>query len=131
MRGLEDAEPVEQIVPESVRIVRKFNEAVAHTLLTAASRSGDPGAISLAAQLAGAAPCEKCGYVNYRCKCASPQAAQTEAQEREADGFSTPEVRELAEFAVDLYGVLPETCTKEEVNAFELGWKAGRAGRKP
>ena len=61
----------------------------------------------------------------------SPQAAQTEAQDREADGFSTPEVRELAEFAIDLYGVLPETCTKEEVNAFELGWKAGRAGSKP
>lgn len=69
--------------------------------------------------------------LNAAISATSPQAAQTEAQEREADGFSTPEVRELAEFAVDLYGVLPETCTKEEVNAFELGWKAGRAGRKP
>ena len=46
-----------------------FNHATALVLLSAASKSGDPGAISLAAQLAGAAPCGACGFVNYRCRC--------------------------------------------------------------
>lgn len=38
-------------------------------LMQAASKSGDPGAISLAAQLTGAAPCKDCGYVNFKCRC--------------------------------------------------------------
>jgi hypothetical protein len=38
-------------------------------LLSAAGSSGDVGAITLAAQLAGCAPCPSCGYVNYHCKC--------------------------------------------------------------
>ena len=37
--------------------------------LTAAARSGDEGAILLAAYLAGAEPCKKCGYVWNHCRC--------------------------------------------------------------
>ena len=53
-----------------------FDRTTALVLLQAASKSGDPGAISLAAQLAGAAPCKDCGYVNVKCRCAktAPQA---------------------------------------------------------
>lgn len=53
-----------------------FDRTTALVLLQAASKSGDPGAISLAAQLAGAAPCKDCGYVNFKCRCAktAPQA---------------------------------------------------------
>jgi predicted dienelactone hydrolase len=46
-----------------------FDRTTALVLLQAASKSGDPGAISLAAQLAGAAPCKDCGYVNFKCRC--------------------------------------------------------------
>lgn len=49
-----------------------FDRTTALVLLQAASKSGDPGAISLAAQLAGAAPCTDCGYVNFKCRCAAP-----------------------------------------------------------
>lgn len=59
-----------------------FNRAVAHVLLTAASKSGDPGAIELAAQLAGAAPCRRCGYVHFNCRCLDKPEAQ---QERKPD----------------------------------------------
>ena len=47
-----------------------FDRATAFVLLGAASKSGDEGAMRLAAQLAGAAPCEVCGYVNFKCRCA-------------------------------------------------------------
>jgi hypothetical protein len=53
-----------------------FNRATALALLSAASKSGHAGAIKLAAQLAGAAPCDSCGYVNFHCRCAaSPSGA--------------------------------------------------------
>lgn len=45
----------------------------ASLLLSAAAQSGDENTIKLAMQLAGCAPCEKCGYVNFHCKC--PTAA--------------------------------------------------------
>lgn len=51
-----------------------FDRTTALVLLQAASKSGDPGAISLAAQLAGAAPCKDCGYVNFKCRCAPATA---------------------------------------------------------
>ena len=41
-------------------------------MLSAASKSGDRGTVLLAAQLAGVAPCEKCGYVNSHCRCTEP-----------------------------------------------------------
>lgn len=47
-----------------------FDRTSAVVLMSAAAKSGDPGAISLAAQLAGAAPCEKCNYVRLHCRCA-------------------------------------------------------------
>lgn len=50
------------------------NRAFALVLLGAASKSGDSGAIALAAQLAGAAPCEACGFVAYRCRCLTSNA---------------------------------------------------------
>jgi hypothetical protein len=53
-------------------VLAPFDRATALILLEAASKSGDAGAISLAAQLAGAAPCEACGFVNYRCRCKTP-----------------------------------------------------------
>lgn len=53
----------------------EFDRATALVLLCAASMSGDPGAISLAAQLAGAAPCTTCDYVNFRCRCGAAQAS--------------------------------------------------------
>jgi hypothetical protein len=49
--------------------VPPFDRTTALVLLQAAAKSGDPGAISLAAQLAGAAPCKDCGYVNFKCRC--------------------------------------------------------------
>jgi hypothetical protein len=52
-----------------------FNKAYALALLTEASKSGDGGAISLAAQLAGASPCTVCGYVNFKCRCSATPAA--------------------------------------------------------
>ena len=45
------------------------NMAVAHCLLSAAAKSGDKGAIELAAQLAGVPPCKDCGYVIQHCRC--------------------------------------------------------------
>jgi len=38
-------------------------------LLSAASKSGDPRVIELAAQLAGVEACSSCGYVHNRCRC--------------------------------------------------------------
>ena len=52
-------------------VVPSFDRTTALILLQAASKSGDPGAIGLAAQLAGAAPCKDCGYVNFKCRCQS------------------------------------------------------------
>lgn len=46
-----------------------IDRAFASILLTAASKSGDPGTIRLAAILAGAAPCETCGYIHDMCRC--------------------------------------------------------------
>lgn len=45
-------------------------------LMEAAAKSGDEGAIKLAAQLAGAGPCEKCGFVNYHCRCMTNDASE-------------------------------------------------------
>lgn len=53
-------------------VAAPFDLATALVLLMAASKSGDAGAISLAAQLAGAAPCADCGFVNYKCRCTQP-----------------------------------------------------------
>jgi hypothetical protein len=50
----------------------EFDRPIALILMTAAAKSGNEGAMRLAAQLAGAAPCEKCGYVNFHCRCAAP-----------------------------------------------------------
>jgi hypothetical protein len=44
-------------------------------LLAAAASTGAPGAITLAAQITGQQPCEKCGYVAHSCKC-HPQPEQ-------------------------------------------------------
>ena len=64
-----------RIEVQSAPAVREpFDRTTALVLLQAASKSGDPGAISLAAQLAGAAPCTDCGYVNFKCRCAAPAA---------------------------------------------------------
>ena len=46
-----------------------FNRAYALSLLSAASKSGNEGALSLAAQLANAEPCAVCGYVWNNCRC--------------------------------------------------------------
>lgn len=45
------------------------NDTFARVLLSAASRSGDPGTISLAAQLAGVPPCQGCGFREKFCRC--------------------------------------------------------------
>jgi hypothetical protein len=63
---------LEVLATETVRTPNNNpDKAFQVTLLSAAARSGDPGAISLAAQLSGAAPCEKCGYIKHACRCAS------------------------------------------------------------
>ena len=43
-------------------------------MLSAAARSGDPKVIELTAQLVGAAPCEKCGFLATKCRCVNSQA---------------------------------------------------------
>jgi hypothetical protein len=48
------------------------NKAFGLVLLSAAARSGNRGAIELAAQLSGFAPCAACGYVHQHCRCAHP-----------------------------------------------------------
>lgn len=62
------AQPAAATVPGDER---KPDKAFALMLLDAAAKSGDPAAIALAAQLAAAAPCKTCGFVNYRCRCAA------------------------------------------------------------
>jgi hypothetical protein len=58
------------------------NTVFARILMDAAAKSGDPNAISLAAQLGGIAPCDKCGFVNYHCKCpAADESAKPGASE--------------------------------------------------
>ena len=49
--------------------IDRANKSLAVSLLVAASRSGDPNAITLAAQISGAAPCETCGYIRVHCRC--------------------------------------------------------------
>lgn len=56
------------------------NKLWAVMLMGAAAKSGHAGTIRLAAQLAGAEPCDKCGYVWNHCKCA-PNAEVTRAHE--------------------------------------------------
>jgi len=46
-----------------------ISKCVALDMLVAASKSGDPGTIELAAQLAGVAPCEICGFAPAGCHC--------------------------------------------------------------
>lgn len=48
-----------------------FNRGYAQILLIAACKSGDEGTIRLAAQLSGAAPCERCDYIRFACRCPS------------------------------------------------------------
>lgn len=104
--------------------------AFAISLLSAAAKSGDAGAIKLAAQLADVAPCEQCGFVNYRCRCTSDEREQTRAltdaacdvlaernRQVTAEGW-TPEhddqytKRELA-YAAEIYAV--STLSKYEM----------------
>lgn len=67
------------------------NKAFASVLMDAAAKSGDEGAIRLAAQLAGVAPCAKCGFVNYHCRCApTPAPAQLE-EPRNVEGMTRAE----------------------------------------
>lgn len=61
-----------------------FDRTTALVLLSAAAKSGDPGAISLAAQLAGAAPCKDCGFVNFKCRCAAQPAEPVAIAEGDA-----------------------------------------------
>lgn len=44
-------------------------DAAGKALLDAAAKSGDAGAMTLAAQLAGVPPCEGCGYRKEFCRC--------------------------------------------------------------
>ena len=56
--------------PVERRVMRKPpNKWFAVALMSAAAKSGGAGAIRLAAQLAGAEPCERCGFVWNHCKC--------------------------------------------------------------
>lgn len=45
------------------------DRGIAQILLSAASKSGDPNAITLAAKLSNTEPCKSCGYVHYACRC--------------------------------------------------------------
>jgi hypothetical protein len=58
-------------------------DVIAWALLMAAAKSGDEGTIRLAAQLAGAAPCEKCGFVNVHCRCPVPPSSAPPAPPRQ------------------------------------------------
>ena len=76
-------ERIKQLIAEresAAPVVPSFDRTTALILLQAASKSGDPGAIGLAAQLAGAAPCKDCGYVNFKCRCQSAAPVVQEPQ---------------------------------------------------
>jgi hypothetical protein len=61
--------------------------AIAKTLLTAAARSGNPGALELAAQLSDAWPCKVCDFVNYKCQCGKG-TSMSEYKLPEPDGYA-------------------------------------------
>ena len=63
------------------------DKQLAIELMAAASRSGDEGAIRLAAQLADVAPCEKCGFIRSHCRCdpASCSATGKEKHDQQTD----------------------------------------------
>lgn len=58
----------------STDVPPKPDNTFARVLLDAAAKSGDPGAIRLAMQLGGVAPCEKCMFVHYHCQCVAQAA---------------------------------------------------------
>ena len=62
----------------TVKVQAQPDKTSAQILMSAAAKSGDPGAIALAAQLAGAAPCEACGFVNWHCRCEQAAAQPDE-----------------------------------------------------
>lgn len=67
-----DAERAESALAELRASVAKSAplDGYDRLLLTAGAESGDPGAMSLAAQLAGVPPCPKCQYRKEFCRCA-------------------------------------------------------------
>ncbi len=91
-----------------------FDRTTAIILLSAAARSGDPGAIALAAQLAGAPPCPVCNYVRFACRCKATAAPKI-----------PPPVAEHAESEIPTMAV-PSTSTARVIAAFEaLGTAIG------
>lgn len=54
------------------------------SILSAGAKSGDPGTLALAAQLAGVPACSRCGYVKQHCRCAAP-AQEAEEKPDEVD----------------------------------------------
>ena len=57
--------------------VKSVDTAFAMVLLSAAAKSGHAGTLELAAQLANVAPCEKCRFVWYACRCPSTPTEPT------------------------------------------------------
>ena len=73
-RTIESLNAVGSPVERGVRrpVTELYCRTTAIALLMAASKNGDAGAISLAAQLAGAAPCATCDFVQHKCRCEPP-----------------------------------------------------------
>lgn len=65
-------------IPRASDAAAQPDKTFALLLMGAAAKSGDSNAIALAAQLAGAAPCEACGFVNWHCRCKQKTAPPDE-----------------------------------------------------
>lgn len=56
----------------------KYSRMVALECLISAAKSGDKGAIELAAQITGYAPCPTCLYVKQKCRCPKQDGVETQ-----------------------------------------------------
>jgi len=63
--------------PASPRLTPHGRIIMAREMLTAAAFAGHEGTLRLAAQLAGASPCPKCGFVKQHCRCEAEKPAET------------------------------------------------------
>lgn len=110
-----------------------FDRTTALLLLSAASKSGNEGAIRFAAQLAGATQCHGCGYVNFHCRCAAPKAPAENTSATPRVQADWPEKFHGAEGHGDNWNVVFRRGWNAAIDACEkaLASEAGKAPAQP
>jgi hypothetical protein len=94
-------------------------DAGGRALLNAAATSGDEGAVRLAAQLAGVAPCEGCDYLPSHCKCKKIVDAAIDQLRKVRNALSFGQARAAMNAGIDRLEVAASVMWRSDTAALD------------